>query len=405
MSISLILRPGVRVGGETLHGEVELHFPQVQEDEIEEVHVEFRGSVNAKTASQVSHQYVEYQEKIEIVHEDVTIWTRASAYPPPETNLLTLPFQFHLPIDSLPSAHYQGWYKSGTVRYTVEAVGVRKRPSQVNRRVKHVFAVLPADPAGFQDLLLLKAGWTGPWSLTEKTRQLRRGLWGEYSTAKVQVKMPKLDALPLFTNIPVTIHVMTTTKSMKRGDSEGRDTKERLFPCPPLDPKEIGFHLRRRIRLSARGWHEEGNENISPLGGLGKTEAAEEQVNFRVGEKRWMPSEDDKTKGCWMQESTVDTTIHLTSSPSFSTRVMSIEYVLRIRIDFPGITNNVEIDIPVKLTSAMVPPTDSRTPEGSNVFQAAPPYEGGSPVLDLPPSYWVASDWDVEEKKSGSDKK
>jgi len=47
MSIALLFRPGVRVGGETLHGEVELRFPQVQEDEIEEVHVKLRGSVIA----------------------------------------------------------------------------------------------------------------------------------------------------------------------------------------------------------------------------------------------------------------------------------------------------------------------------------------------------------------------
>lgn len=37
----------MRVGGEILHGEVELPFPQVIEDGIEEVHVKLRGRVYA----------------------------------------------------------------------------------------------------------------------------------------------------------------------------------------------------------------------------------------------------------------------------------------------------------------------------------------------------------------------
>lgn len=139
------------------------------------------------------------------------------------------------------------------------------------------------------------------------------------------MKIPELTTLPLFTDIPVTLRIVTTTKPMSKEDSEGKDTKERLFPSPPLDPKEIGFHLRRRIHLNARGWEDEGKENIVPLGGLGKAEAEEGQVSFRVEEKRWVPLEDDKHKGCWVRESTAGTTINLKSTPSFSTRVMSIE--------------------------------------------------------------------------------
>ncbi|KAI0783743.1 hypothetical protein C8Q75DRAFT_781758 [Abortiporus biennis] len=47
MSISLVFTPALRVGGEVISGEVELHFPQVHEDEIEEVHVKLRGQVYA----------------------------------------------------------------------------------------------------------------------------------------------------------------------------------------------------------------------------------------------------------------------------------------------------------------------------------------------------------------------
>lgn len=400
MSISLLLRPGVRVGGETIRGEVELHFPQVQEDEIEEVHVKLRGSVNAKVARQVGNQYVEYLEKIEVVHENISVWTRASAYPAPATNILKLPFQFRLPIDCYPSAHYQGWYKAGMVGYSVEAVGVRKGFLHANRRAVHAFPALPGDLEGMQNRALLRGGWVGPWKSIERTKQIRRGLWGAYSSVRVEMKIPEIKTLPLFTNIPVIIHITTTTKPMKRDESsEGEDSKGRIFPCPPQEPKEIELFLRRRIRLSARGWDDEGKENISSLGGLGKVGGAKEgQIEFHVGETRWNPSDSDKGKGCWVQESTVNTSIHLTTTPSFMTHVMSIEYMLRIKIEFPGIKNDVEIDVPVRLTSAMVPPPDTWTSEGSSHCQVAPPYEGGSPILDLPPSYWTASEWDADEK-------
>lgn len=47
MSITLLYAPSMRVGGEILKGEVELRFPQIIEDEVEEVHVKLRGKVYA----------------------------------------------------------------------------------------------------------------------------------------------------------------------------------------------------------------------------------------------------------------------------------------------------------------------------------------------------------------------
>ncbi len=45
--ITLLFAPSMRVGGEVLQGEVELRFPQILQDEIEEVHVKLRGKVSA----------------------------------------------------------------------------------------------------------------------------------------------------------------------------------------------------------------------------------------------------------------------------------------------------------------------------------------------------------------------
>lgn len=47
MSIQLHFGNWMRVGGEMLNGEVELKFPQIIEDGVEEVHVKLRGRVQA----------------------------------------------------------------------------------------------------------------------------------------------------------------------------------------------------------------------------------------------------------------------------------------------------------------------------------------------------------------------
>lgn len=46
-SMTLLFAPSMRVGGEVLQGEVELRFPQIIEDDVEEVHVGVRGKVSA----------------------------------------------------------------------------------------------------------------------------------------------------------------------------------------------------------------------------------------------------------------------------------------------------------------------------------------------------------------------
>lgn len=43
MSINLHFNRRMRVGGETLHGEVELQIPEIIKDGVEEVNVKLRG--------------------------------------------------------------------------------------------------------------------------------------------------------------------------------------------------------------------------------------------------------------------------------------------------------------------------------------------------------------------------
>lgn len=44
-AVRLVFDPRVRVEGETVEGEVHLYFPTLREDNIEEVHIKLRGSL------------------------------------------------------------------------------------------------------------------------------------------------------------------------------------------------------------------------------------------------------------------------------------------------------------------------------------------------------------------------
>lgn len=53
-AVSLVFDPRVRVGGETLEGAVDLYFPSLMEDNVEEVHIKLRGSIVTSVALFVS---------------------------------------------------------------------------------------------------------------------------------------------------------------------------------------------------------------------------------------------------------------------------------------------------------------------------------------------------------------
>lgn len=53
----------------------------------------------------------------------------------------------------------------------------------------------------------------------------------------------------------------------------------------------------------------------------------------------------------------------------------SPQHFLRLKVCFPGIGNNLQADIPIRITSGMVTPTEAE----------APAYDGPPPALNLPP--------------------
>jgi hypothetical protein len=117
------------------------------------------------------------------------LWTQGT-YPPPGTHIMQLPFEFQLPRDVPGSFHSQRYQRSATISYGVEVVADRPGFFRFNRRLGHVFPVLPtATPEEVQNALQLGQGWQGQWRSSEQSSEIRRRLWGEYSRVNAQVCM------------------------------------------------------------------------------------------------------------------------------------------------------------------------------------------------------------------------
>lgn len=125
---------------------------------------------------------------IPLVELTRTLWTNGSEYPPPDSDILRLFFRFQLPFDSPPSLYDEGIRGSGVVLYSLTVVGVRPEGSIGPWKRQIPIAVVPRDdvspfptqPFGSTDFA---------WKTEHKARNVRKGLWGEYATVKVEVRL------------------------------------------------------------------------------------------------------------------------------------------------------------------------------------------------------------------------
>lgn len=127
------------------------------------------------------------RRRIEVLRADASLWTRTATGP--QTGVLDLPFQFHLPIDLPPSLHCSVVDRKGIISYAIEVVADRPGVFKSNRRIASVFSLVPA--AAPQDLVFrefLQQGWTGEWKAVVHEDKIRRGIWGDYSIVKTKVE-------------------------------------------------------------------------------------------------------------------------------------------------------------------------------------------------------------------------
>ncbi len=144
--------------------------------------------LNIKISRRIIRQIDQYQfaktERVELFCDTTTLWRCTTiAHLPLQTHILVLPFQFTLPSNLLPSCHGGG----GTVGYSIEVVGVRPG-FRLNERIRCSIPVLPPNLQGAKLSRELKAGWAGDWRIIECSKNIRRGIWGDYSHVGMMVR-------------------------------------------------------------------------------------------------------------------------------------------------------------------------------------------------------------------------
>lgn len=144
--------------------------------------------ISRKVARQFGQSYQWRIQTIEVTKENLSVWTKGSAYPPSGSEVLRVPFQLQLPLDVEPSCQFAGFYKKGHIAYFVEAVGVRKGMLTSNRRSMRPFAVVPNDPVGATLRAALQAGWRGQFDTHRRCEKIRKGIWGGYANVEIEVR-------------------------------------------------------------------------------------------------------------------------------------------------------------------------------------------------------------------------
>ncbi|PIL28281.1 hypothetical protein GSI_09569 [Ganoderma sinense ZZ0214-1] len=385
-ALAVYFPPSVYTPGSTIEGEVELNFRHLREDNIDEVHVKLRGI--AYTC--INQDKVTLEEKVELAHDQISLWTRGGAYPDPGSDIIRLPFRFVLPTDALPpSFKFSSSWQWAHVKYSVCAVGARKGRLTANRRHRVPFPVLPIDEVGTS---VRQAAATTGWKRFDKEESIRRGLWGDYSKVKVELALADIPVLPLFSDIPYIITITTTGPPVAR---EKASAEKSSFPPLPRDPHELEFELQQKLQLRAdifKGSEGRASSTVATILGGKKEKRAQIAVDIELPEREWTPVADEKEKegkGSWVQRVAFQSTFRLNCPPAFAVKNIECNYVLVVKVPFPGIGNSLKLEVPVTVTSGI----DKPLAQSSTA-------ENDPPILDLPPTYWDpdTNNWDGDEK-------
>lgn len=361
-SIQIVLEKRTCIAGGAVSGEVILNFPLMQQEQIDEVYLKFKGSVYTYAAAHTgaalpidmnisdglltSYRFISpartdlnETKDVDIIRDRIAVWSRGSAYPPPDSHTLSVPFTFNFPPEIPPSFEFTVLESRAVVRYGVEAVGARPGALRLNKRVFVPVVGLPADPYGAQlragPLAGPASGWTGPWTTVVMQKNIRTGFWGEYAEVSVEVRSspasmvrrltgpqfryPTLMSVPIWTPIPFTLTVVTTSKTCKRtSDSESGP----IWPAPPTKPEDVRLELVRTayVRTGHLTWTQK--DRIALLGRLGEHKKGED-IRVQTAQKAWLPN--SETKGRWKQQTSFTSSLDLSCSPSFKSPTLSVE--------------------------------------------------------------------------------
>ncbi|THH01546.1 hypothetical protein EW026_g1148 [Hermanssonia centrifuga] len=271
--------------------------PRVAGETVQgEVHLNFRllelnefEEVNVKLRGVVSTQSAGWHKNVDLVCDTLSVWKRGDPEKTPETHVINVPLSFSLRENLLPSGQYGSSHG--------------------------------------------KSGCTGNVDYYVEV-----------------ISLPDIDVFPVQSPIPFILTVLTTSKPSQQEDSS---KEQAVFPVPPADPRKgIELKLLRRVAVNAgvKKQFSAGDLTVY-LGGLGP-EAQDDTAQIDPVERTWVPTtENPKYAGFWRQEAKFRSTFTLDCAPSFEFRTIKAYYTMHIKVNFPGVGNDVEFQFPADLVS------------------------------------------------------
>jgi hypothetical protein len=165
------------------------------------------------------------------------------------------------------------------------------------------------------------------------------------------------------------------------------DSDKPLFPPPPQGPEGVRLRLGTSVKIEARGHHETLEDDLPSLSGFGGPNTNSRHVQVTSSEPVWLPEGEKGEEGKWKREVRFDSTMLLTCPPTFELDTIKcsvcclftyfrmhmlilFQYELHAEVTFPGLGNDLKLNVPIHLNSGFGPFDPN----------AAPP-----PKLDLPP--------------------
>ncbi|KAJ7436344.1 hypothetical protein FB451DRAFT_1571089 [Mycena latifolia] len=174
-----------------------------------------------------------------------------------------------------------------------------------------------------------------------------------YRTRTSEVKIPDLPTFPRATKVPLIFTVETRTKLMERGEPPEDET---MSPAPPGHSADVALTLERTVKMVGESASFTSSNAYRVLGGLGDP-ASSKAVKRYISSPEWIPEPGHKKNhGVWKRVVRFESTISISETPSFQSEVegkaFELQYTLHFLVEFLGIGNNLELEVPIVIHSA-----------------------------------------------------
>jgi hypothetical protein len=130
-----------------------------------------------------------YRGRYAFLKQGQTLW-QAATHPISSQQAATSSYPFHFTLpEGIPSSfHAHTAECTATISYAIEVVAERSGLFTSARKVGQVFSVIAtATEVQLEEAQRVAIGWDGKRTTSSASKQVRRLIWGEYSTVEAQV--------------------------------------------------------------------------------------------------------------------------------------------------------------------------------------------------------------------------